>query len=51
MPAPGFAIRAALGEMGQALLLDSTRVLPDALTEDGFEFTHPDPAGAIAQAL
>jgi len=51
MPAPGFAIRAALGEMGQALLIDSTRVLPDALTEDGFEFTHPDVAGAIAQAL
>lgn len=51
MPAPRFAIRAALGEMGQALLLDSTRVLPDALTDDGFEFAAPDLAGAIAAAL
>ncbi len=51
MPAPPFAIRAALGEMGQALLLDSTRVLPDALTEDGFRFEHPELAGALAEAL
>ena len=51
MPAPQFAIRAALGEMGQALLLDSTRVLPDALTEDGFGFEHPGLADALAQAL
>ena len=51
MPAPRFAIRAALGEMGQALLLDSTRVLPDALTDDGFEFAHPDLADALADAI
>ena len=51
MPAPKFVIGAALGEMGQALLLDSTRVLPDALTDDGFEFAHPDLAVALAQAL
>lgn len=51
MPAPRFAIRAALGEMGQALLLDSTRVLPDALVDDGFRFEHPELAGALAQAL
>ncbi|WP_423921711.1 TIGR01777 family oxidoreductase [Candidatus Poriferisodalis sp.] len=51
MPAPPFAIRAALGEMGQALLLDSTRVLPDALTADGFRFEHPELAGALAEAL
>ena len=51
MPAPNFAIRAALGEMGQSLLLDSTRVLPDALTEDGFEFSHPDLPGALAESI
>ena len=51
MPAPQFAIRAALGEMGQSLLLDSTRVLPDALAEDGFEFIHPQLDGALAEAL
>ncbi|MCY3948692.1 MAG: TIGR01777 family oxidoreductase [Acidimicrobiaceae bacterium] len=51
MPAPRFAIRAALGEMGQALLLDSTRVMPDALTDDGFAFSHPDLPGALADAI
>lgn len=51
MPAPQFAIRAALGEMGQALLLDSTQVLPDALAESGFEFSHRDLADALAEAL
>jgi len=51
VPAPKFALRAALGEMGQGLLLDSTRVLPDALVEDGFEFIHPQLDGALAEAL
>ena len=51
MPTPKFAIGAALGEMGQALLLDSTRVLPDALTVDGFEFANPDLETALAAAL
>ncbi|WP_419864505.1 TIGR01777 family oxidoreductase [Candidatus Poriferisodalis sp.] len=51
MSAPRLAIRAALGEMGQALLLDSTRVLPDALTDDGFSFGHPDLADALADAI
>lgn len=51
MPAPRFAIRAALGEMGQALLLDSTRVLPDALSEDGFEFAQPQLADALTTAV
>ena len=51
LPAPAFAIRAALGEMGQALLLDSARVLPNALTDDGFEFSHPDLADALASAV
>lgn len=51
LPAPRFAIRAALGEMGRALLLDSTRVLPDALAENGFEFSHPHLPSAIADAI
>ena len=51
MHAPRFAIAAALGEMGQALLLDSTRVLPDALTDDGFEFADPGLEPALAAAL
>ena len=51
MPAPRFAIRAVLGEMGQALLLDSTRVTPTALADDGFEFAHPHLDSAITAAL
>ena len=51
VPAPAFAIRAALGEMGQALLLDSTRVLPNTLNESSFRFEHPDLAGALAAAF
>ena len=51
MPAPRFAIRAALGEMGQALLLDSTRVFPDVLVDSGFQFEHPVLADALDAAL
>ncbi len=51
MPAPRFAIRAALGEMGQALLLDSTRVLPDVLVDSGFGFAHPALPDALDAAL
>ncbi|MDG2113383.1 MAG: TIGR01777 family oxidoreductase [Actinomycetota bacterium] len=40
LPAPGFAIRLVLGQMGQELLLDSTRLEPRALLESGFEFGH-----------
>jgi uncharacterized protein (TIGR01777 family) len=46
-PAPAFAIRTALGEMGQALLLDGARVRPTALLEAGFDFRH----GALEDAL
>jgi uncharacterized protein (TIGR01777 family) len=42
MPAPGFAIRAALGQMGQELLLDSIRLRPDVLLASGFSFQDPD---------
>jgi uncharacterized protein (TIGR01777 family) len=47
LPAPGFAIRAALGEMGDALLLDSQRVVPGVLTDAGFVFGAPDLATAL----
>lgn len=47
IPAPGFAIRAVLGEMGDALLLDSTRLAPDALAAAGFVFDSPDVVSAF----
>ena len=37
-PAPAFAIRAAMGEMADALLLSSTRVRPGRLVESGYQF-------------
>lgn len=39
LPAPAFALRLLLGEMGEALLLGGQRVLPAALQASGFRFT------------
>lgn len=50
-PLPAFAVRAAFGEMGQALLLEGQRVLPARLLDDGFAFTHPGIDAAVAAAL
>jgi hypothetical protein len=47
VPAPAFAIRAALGEMGRELLLDSVRARSAVLEGAGFEFESPDLAAAF----
>ena len=47
IPLPEFAVNFVLGEMGDALLLDSTRVIPKRLEEAGFEFKFPN----LKQAL
>ena len=41
-PAPAFALRAALGEMADALLLASTRVEPGVLTRAGYRYRFTD---------
>lgn len=41
-PMPAFVARLALGEMAEALLLASTRVLPTRLLNLGFHFEHPE---------
>lgn len=41
-PAPAFALRFALGEMGDALLLSSQRVMPQVLKKLGYRFLYPD---------
>lgn len=46
MPAPGFMLRLALGEMGQALL-SSQRIIPSKLTKFGFDFKFPTIEKAI----
>jgi uncharacterized protein len=38
---PGFVIKAALGEMGESLMLASTRTVPKKLLDSGFRFNHP----------
>ncbi len=46
-PVPAFAARLLFGEMGDALLLASTRVVPGKLLASGYEFRHP----ALEEAL
>ena len=51
LPVPAFAMRAALGEMANELLLSSARVAPKKLLESGFRFRHPDLEGALRHLL
>ena len=50
-PMPAFAARLAFGEMADALLLSSTRVLPARLQETGYVFQHPELDGALRHVL
>lgn len=50
-PAPAFALRAALGEMADALLLASTRVIPDQLLSTGYEFRFSSLADSLRYLL
>src|SRR5579863_6254813 len=50
-PAPAFALRLALGEMADALLLSSQRVVPSKLADSGYSFLQPDLAGALAEVF
>lgn len=44
--APRWALRGALGELADSLLIASTRVVPNRLIDSGYAFHHPDPLGA-----
>lgn len=50
-PEPAFAVRLLFGEMGDALLLASTRVVPTRLSETGFEFAYPELEDALRHVL
>src|SRR5438094_7249691 len=50
-PAPAFALRLALGEMADALLLSSQRVLPTAIEKLGYRFLHADLTAALSAVL
>jgi uncharacterized protein len=51
LPLPEFAVNLVFGEMGDALLLDSTRVVPKRLLEAGYEFKFTDLQPALRHAL
>jgi len=50
-PVPGLAVKALFGEMGDALLLSSTRVDPLVLEESGYAFRYPQLEGALKHVL
>jgi uncharacterized protein (TIGR01777 family) len=50
-PAPAFALRLALGEMADALLLSSQRVQPERLISAGFTFRFENLESALRAAL
>ena len=51
LPAPAFALRIALGEMADALLLSGQRALPMRATDLGFSFRYSNIDDALASAL
>ena len=50
-PMPAFAAKLAFGEMGDELLLASTRVTPQRLVESGYQFRCPKLDGALRHLL
>lgn len=51
VPLPAFAARLALGKMADALLLTSTRAVPQRLEQSGFTFDHPTLEPALRHLL
>ncbi len=51
LPLPEFAVSMIFGEMGDALLLASTKVMPKRLEDAGFEFKYPNLKEAIENAV
>ncbi len=50
-PAPAFALRLLLGEMAEALLLSSQRVVPKKLKDRGYRFQHSELEPALRALL
>jgi uncharacterized protein len=48
LPAPGFALKLALGEMADSLLLSSQRIYPGKLRSLGYRFLYPELEPALA---
>ncbi len=50
-PAPAFALRLALGEMADALLLVSQRMKPSKLQQTGYRFAQPELTAALTEVF
>ncbi len=48
---PAFVLRGVLGEMADALLLSSSRVIPQKLIDNGYSFIHPNIDDAFKSTL
>lgn len=51
VPAPGFALRAIVGEFAEEGILHGQRVLPAVLESSGYTFAHPTLERALAASL
>jgi uncharacterized protein (TIGR01777 family) len=51
LPIPEFAVKLLFGEMGERLLLEGQKVLPEKLQDNGFEFKFPNLEDALKHAL
>lgn len=51
LPLPEFAVNLVFGEMGDALLIDSTKVVPKRLLDAGFKFKFKELKPALEAAL
>lgn len=51
IPVPAFGVKLLFGEMGEKLLLEGARVLPQKLLETGFEFDFPKLEPALEHIL
>lgn len=51
LPLPGFAVNLVFGEMGDALLLASSKVFPKRLLDAGFQFQYADLKPALTHVL
>lgn len=51
IPMPAFIVKLAFGEMGEELLLGSTRTVPNRLQDSGYEFAYPELEPALRHLL
>jgi uncharacterized protein (TIGR01777 family) len=51
LPVPSFAIRLMMGEMGQRILLEGQRVIPERALQAGFAFDQPALEGCLRAEL